>query len=134
MEAIQAARELGRAIQKDARYIRIIAAQENNDKDAELQRDIGTFNGMRGQLNDEVQKEEKDTDKIKQMDADLKALYQKIFDNKHMQEFTEARNDFQEMLTFINQIISGSASGENPDTIELQANCGGDCGGCSGCS
>lgn len=134
IDAIQAARELGKAIQQDPRYIRLSTAQKANDDDNALQEQIGRFNVLRGQLNQEVQKEKKDTETIKEMDAEIKELYRDIFDNANMQEFTEARNDIQQMVTFINQIITGSVGGEDPDAIEFQESCGGDCGGCSGCS
>lgn len=134
MDAIQAARELGKAIQRDKRYHRISEAQQNSDADQELQKDIEEFNEMRGRLNTEVQKKEKDSDKIKEMDAELKTKYNRIYANQNMREYNAARNEFQELLTFINQIVNGSANGENPDTIEFQAACGGDCGGCAGCS
>lgn len=134
MDTIQAARDLGKALQQDPRYMRIMQAQENNDNDTALQELIGSFNLLRNDLNSEVQKEDKDTERIKRMDADLKSQYQRIFENEHMQEFTEARNEFQNLLTFVNQIINGSANGQDPATIEFQESCGGDCGGCSGCS
>lgn len=134
MDAIQAARELGKAIQADGRYIRVMRAQENNNRDTVLQEAIGAFNLMRSELNAEVQKKDKDAERIKEMDAELKAKYKEIFDNENMREFSGARDEFQEMLTFINQIINGSAGGQDPETIEFQQSCGGDCGGCSGCS
>lgn len=134
MDAIQAARDLGKAIQTDERYLRIRKAQERSDSDTELQKAIEGFNQLRAELNGEIQKEDKDTERIKEMDADLKAMYRDIFDNANMQEFTAARDEFQQMLTFVNQIINGSASGEDPAFIQFQDSCGGDCGGCSGCS
>lgn len=134
MEVIQAARALGKAIQEDPRYIRTMQAQDHNDTDTELQQSIGDFNRLRTELSQEMQKSDKDTDKVKEMDSQLKAMYTEIFKNENMIEFTEARNDLQVMLTFINQIITGSAGGQDPDSIEYQESCGGDCGGCSGCS
>lgn len=133
-DAIQVARELGKAIQQDPRYIRMMTAQKANDQDDDLQDQITKFNMLRNQLNQEVQKEEKDTDTIKEMDAEIKELYRDIFANENMLEFTESRNEIQEMVTYINQIITGSVGGEDPDTILFQQSCGGDCGGCSGCS
>lgn len=133
MDAILAARELGKAIQADPRYTRIMKAQDINDSDTVLQEAIAAFNLKRNQLNAEVQKEDKDAELIKEMDTELKAMYAEIFENKNMREFSDARTDMEEMLTFINQIVSGSATGENPDTIEMQHECGGECGGCSGC-
>lgn len=132
MDVIQAARELGKAMQADERFIRIRMAEDNNDADINLQDQIAAFNLKRTELNTEVQKTDKDQDKIKALDTELKAMYAKIFENKNMREFSAAKEDMEEMLGFINQIINGSASGQDPDTIQYQVACGGDCGGCGG--
>lgn len=134
MGAIDTARELGKAIQADPRYIRAVAAQESSDGDQKLQDAIAAFNLLRDQLNAEVQKDERDTEAIKEMDERLKASYQAIMDDAKMKEFSAAREELQEMLTFVNQIITGSTNGQDPDTIDMaEESCGGDCGGCSGC-
>ncbi len=134
MDVIQAARDLGKALQADDRYIRIMAAQEKNDDDTKLQDEISAFNMKRTQLNAEVQKSEKDQDKIKAMDTELKAMYAKIFENPNMIEFSDAKDDMDELIAEVNTIITGSASGQNPDEIVYSpAACGGECGGCSGC-
>lgn len=133
MDVIEVARDLGRAIQQDDRFIQMMQAQDKNDKDAQLQELIVAFNTLRSQLNEEVQKKEKDADTIQEMDAKLKELYQDIFDNENMKEFSKAREEFKEMMDFINHIISGSANGENPNTIDREEDCGGNCGGCAGC-
>lgn len=134
MDAIVAARELGKAIQQDERYLRVMQAQGKNDADAALQESINAFNVLRNQINAEVQKEAKDTEKIKAMDAEIKELYGAIFQNENMAEFTKARNEMQGMLDFINQIINGSVEGQNPEQIEFREDCGGSCSSCSGCS
>lgn len=134
MDVILAARELGKAIQADERYIRVMNAQENNDKDTGLQAEITAFNTLRTQLNTELQKEDKDQAAVKNMDAELKSMYKKIFENENMIEFSKARAEMQDMITFVNQIITGSAGGQDPEKIEFQSSCGGDCGGCSGCN
>lgn len=135
MDVITAARELGRAIQADERFKRITSAQEKNDLDSGLQDAIGAFNLKRTQLNAEVQKSDKDTDRIKELDAELKEMYQKIFENENMKEFAEAKREMEEMIGHVNQIISGSASGQDPDSIDPStAGCGGNCGGCAGCN
>lgn len=134
MDVINTARELGKAIQADDRYKRITEAQKKSDADKGLQDAIGAFNLKRTQLNAEVQKSEKDAEKIKEMDAELKQMYAKIFENPNMIEFTEAKAGMDEMISEINKIVGGSASGENPDDIDPSASdCGGDCGGCAGC-
>ena len=47
MDAIQAVRELGKAIQEDERYIEYAKAKKANDEDTELQNLIGEFNLIR---------------------------------------------------------------------------------------
>ena len=134
MDVISAARELGKAIQADERYKRIVTSQEKNDADKDLQDAIGAFNLQRTQLNAEVQKTEKDAEKIKELDAELKEMYQKIFENENMKEFSNAKSDMEEMIGHINIIISGSASGQDPDLIDLSASsCASGCSGCTGC-
>ena len=133
MDSIQAARELGKAIQEDGRFIKMMAAQQKSDEDTGLQDMIAQFNQTRVDLNREIQKPDKDQEKVSSMDAEMKDLYQQIFMNEHMAAFTAARNDMEQMMTFVNQIITGSAQGLDPETIEYQESCGGDCSGCSGC-
>ena len=57
MDIIEQARELGRQIQKDDRYLKVQIAQQNSDNDKELQALIGEFNLKRMNINTEAQKE-----------------------------------------------------------------------------
>jgi cell fate (sporulation/competence/biofilm development) regulator YlbF (YheA/YmcA/DUF963 family) len=134
MDVITAARALGRAMQADERFKNIIKAQANNDADKALQDEISAFNMKRAQLNAELQKQEKNTDLIKELDAELKDMYAKIFENPNMKAYTQAKTGMQEMIDQVNKIIGDSAAGEDPDSIDPTAiSCGGDCGGCAGC-
>ena len=134
MDVITAARALGRAMQADERYKNIIKAQARNDADKALQDGISAFNMKRAQLNAELQKQEKDTTFIKELDAELKEMYGKIFENPNMKAYSLAKAGMQEMIDQVNKIIGDSAAGEDPDTIDpTPVSCGGDCGGCAGC-
>ena len=64
MDVIATARELGKAIQQDERFIRMMAAQQTNDDDEQLQKLIGDFNLKRVDLNSEVSKAERDQEKV----------------------------------------------------------------------
>ena len=77
MTVIEMARELGKALQEDERYKKYQEAKIKNDKDVELQNMIGDFNVKRMQLNQEMQKKEKDADAMKRLDAELKEVYNK---------------------------------------------------------
>lgn len=63
MDIIEMARELGKAIQEDDRYLALRLATQSNDEDQALQDMIGEFNLKRVSLNQEVQKPEKDQEK-----------------------------------------------------------------------
>ena len=134
MDTISMARELGKLIQADPRYAAYLAAKENNDKDIELQKLISEFEAKRYELSMEMTKDEKDTDKLKELDGVIKNLYGEIMVNPNMAEFNAAKNAMDGMLTQINNIITASANGEDPETCPANpSGCSGSCSSCSGC-
>ncbi len=135
MTVIEMARELGKALQEDERYKKYQEAKIKNDKDVELQNMIGDFNVKRMQLNQEMQKKEKDADAMKRLDAELKEVYNKIMANPNMAEFTAAQEKVEKLINSVNFIISMAANGEDPMTCpeEQPASCGGSCSTCGGC-
>ena len=90
MDIIAMARELGKAIQQDERYKRIDAAKTANDKDEELQQLIQKFNMKRSELSVEMAQENKNPEKLNQLDRELKAVYQEVMQNPNMAEFNAA--------------------------------------------
>ena len=64
MDVIEMARQLGHALQKDERYIKMATARQASDEDQELQNMIGEFNLKRLSLNNETQSEHPSNDKI----------------------------------------------------------------------
>ncbi len=133
MDIIAMARELGKEIQKDARYLRLVAAREKNDADQSLQELIENFNNKRVELSQAINSESRDVDKLTQLDKELKDLYQAVMDNENMVEFNAAKMELDDAVSFVNQILMGSVNGENPELIEKQVGCGGNCASCGGC-
>ena len=120
MDVIATARQLGKAIQQDERYLRLMVAQQMNDSDEELQSLIGKFNLKRIDLNGEINKSEKDQEKITA--------------NKNMSAYNDAKNEVDGLVDFVMQILRGSLDGEDPDQIEQKSGgCSGSCSSCSGC-
>lgn len=134
MDAIKAARELGKAIQADERYIAYNEAKIANDNDEELQKLIGEFNLKRQQLGLEMSKsaEEKDEAKIEETNKEMQKLYTLIMQNEHMADFTMAKQGMDKLVGDINMIIGMCCDGEDPDTCEISA-CTGSCATCGGC-
>ena len=132
-QVIMAARELGRALQADERYIRYNTAQQLNEDDAALQALIAEFSQKREELSEEAQKEDRDNARVSALNAEAQELYARIFQNEGMIAFAGAREELQTLIAFVNQIITGATNGLDPDTIEFQQECGGSCSSCKGC-
>lgn len=126
-------RELGKALQADDRYIAYMLAKQVNDGDEELQEQIDSFEKMRYDLSMELTKENKDTDKVKELDENIKATYNKIMSNKNMIVFTAAQKSLEALVNNMQQIITMSANGEDPATCEPSTGCTGSCATCGGC-
>lgn len=132
MNAIEAARKLGVAIQADPAYVRFAKAMLDSEKNEELQKKIGDFNIKRMNLDAAVSAEEKDEAKIKELNEELRKLYDDIMADATMVEFNEARQGVDKLLNDVNAIISMSAQGADPETCEI-SDCTGNCSSCGGC-
>lgn len=132
MDIIEMTRELGKALQADDRYIAYNLAKQANDADEALQQQITAFDEMRNELNAELCKEDKDTDKIKELDEGIKSNYKQIMSNKNMMVFTAAQGSLEALVNNINQIITLCANGEDPETCQ-PSSCTGSCATCGGC-
>ena len=133
MDIIEMTRELGKALQTDDRYIAYMLAKQANDEDKALQEQIDSFEKMRYDLSMEMTKENKDTDKIKELDDNIKATYNKIMSNKNMIVFAVAQKSLEQLVGNIQEIITMSANGEVPATCEPSTGCTGSCATCGGC-
>lgn len=134
MDVIEMARELGKLIQQDKRYSAYQEAKIANDKDEELQRLINDFNLKRVELNTEMSKTDKDTEKLRELDGVIKNMYGEIMVNPSMAAFNVAKNEMDGMLAEINNVITASANGEDPATCPSKpTGCSGSCSSCGGC-
>ena len=133
MDIIEMTRELGKAIQQDERYVAYTLAKIANDNDAELQTLINDFDKKRTSLNEELSKEDKNTDMIKALDEDIKDVYSRIMSNQNMMIFNGAKNALEQLISEVNQIVTMCANGEDPDTCQVSHGCSGSCSTCGGC-
>lgn len=134
MDVIELARELGKAIQQDERFLAMQIARQNSDNDDELQQLIGEFNLKRMAINNEAAKENRDEAKLQQLNSELRETYAKVMQNKNMNAYNEAKELMDNMLKRINAIISISAEGGDPEITDLtEDTCGGSCSSCAGC-
>lgn len=138
MTVIEAARELGKVVQADERYVEYIKAKNANDADAELQNLIGEFNLIRQNLAMESDKpeDEIDNDKVKELTAKMHSAYDAVMSNENMAAFTMAKQGMDKLMSEINTILTYSVEGADPATCPSEppaAECSGSCGTCGGC-
>ena len=133
MDVIKTARELGKAIQADERFIRFTKARLANDDDKELQAAIGNFNIKRMELEKASSEENKDDEKIKTLNEELRKIYGDIMASDAMVEYNSAKALVDQMMNDVNIVLSKSLDGEDPDTLTLDSGCTGSCATCGGC-
>ncbi len=134
-DLMEMAKQLGRELQKDERYLAFRAASAENDKDEELQNLIGEFNLKRLDLGNEEDKAEHDEARVKALGEEVRTIYSQIMAHKSMQKYQAARAEFEQLLDGINRVIAYSAAGQDPDDFDpaAAASCSGNCAGCAGC-
>ena len=133
MDVIEQVSILGKAIQQDERFVRYAKARLENDNNKELQASIGEFNIIRMELDREMQSEEKNEDKVKELNEKLRTIYGEIMSSPVMVEYNTAKVAVDQMLNEINTVISKTLDGEDPETCETTAACTGSCSTCGGC-
>ena len=133
MDIIQMARDLGAAIQQSDEYTAYNLAKTAADGDDKLQEMIGEFNLKKLTLSQEVQKTDKDQEKLSALNGEVRSLYAQIMAYPAMAAYNTTTGELDRVVNFVQQIIVYSANGEDPQTIQEEAACGGDCSGCAGC-
>lgn len=134
-DLMEMAKQLGKALQEDDRYLAFRVASAENDQDEALQNLIAQFNQKRLDLGNAEDMAEPDEERVKALGEESRALYSEIMSNPSMQKYQAARAEFEQLLDGINRVIALSAAGQNPDTFDMTiaASCGGNCAGCAGC-
>ena len=134
MTVIEAARELGKAIQADERYLNLKAAKEANDKDDALNALIGKLNLI--QMSYQVEAEgEANEEKMNAYDKEFREVYTEVMANANMRNYEEARQDVDDMMNYVMQLLTMVVNGEDPATCDpaAQTSCSGSCSTCGGC-
>jgi DNA-binding FadR family transcriptional regulator len=117
MSLESALRELGKEIQKDARFEAIQAAAAKNDADESLQQQMQELQLITLKYQQEAGKaDEADTDRIAQLQQDYQNLYETIMKNENMEAYAAAASAMEEMAQYISQMISLFMDGQDPET------------------
>lgn len=133
MDMIAAAREIGKAIQQDERYIKANSCAAEVNASQSLAKLVDELNEMHVKMEVLAAKgPDANREEVMDLDEKMHTLYDRINSDPVMMAYTAARVEFEEFVNHIIKIITGSANGENPDEINLDS-CGGSCEHCSGC-
>ena len=136
MSVIELTRQLGAEIQKDERYLAFAAAKEANEKDEALNALMGEIQMIQMNYQMEASKEEPDSAKMQEFEAEFNAKYEAFMANENMQKYDEARAEVDSMMNYIMQILGLCVNGADPTTCEPEQHdhsCDGSCSSCSGC-
>ena len=133
MDIIEMTRELGKAIQKDDRYLNMQLATQNCEDDQQLQDLIGEFNLKRLAINNETSGEDADEGKLRTLNEKLRHVYAQIMQNPNMTAYNMAREEMDGLMNRVTAIITKSVEGEDPETADYEASCTGSCATCGGC-
>ena len=135
MDIIELSRQLGKAIQEDESYINMRLAEQISEADEQLQELITDFNLKRLAINSEASKVDKDEEKLKAMNKEMRHLYSQVMQNENMVKYNTAKQEFETKLQRVFAIIQNSAEGDDPETTDYLGGmgCSGNCGSCGGC-
>ena len=133
MTIIEMAREMGKLIQQSDEYKALMDARTASDKDEELQAQIGEFNLVRMKLEIESGKPEPDQARISELNEQLMSIYTAVMESENMVAFNSAKDAIDHMMNHVTAILTAAVNGEDPETFDPEAACGGDCCSCGGC-
>ncbi len=137
MDVIEMTRELGKTIQADERYAAYMAARKANDDDMALQGLIGKLNILQMSYQNESEKETPDQAKLEKWDAEFRNTYAEVMLNENMRKYQEKKQELDDLMSYIVNLLNLCVNGADPATAEPQPNngegCTGSCSSCGGC-
>lgn len=133
MDAIELFKKAAMAMQTDPRYLAMDEARRAADENKELQDLIGEFNLARMDLNNEMSKEERDEERMNELNQKVSGLYTQAMGHPAMIAFNEAKAKAEAMIAHIDAIINTAMNGGDPMSVEEPSSCTGSCSSCGGC-
>ena len=126
--------DLAVQLQADPRCEAVQAAAAAADADEALQALISEFNLKRIAINTEESKPEGecDTEKLRELNAELRSIYAQVMANEHMMVYQNAQGELEAIVNKIHLAINLAVQGQDPN-LAAQDGCSGNCGSCGGC-
>lgn len=135
MTCIEMFKKAAVALQTDERYLELDSARRANDADEELQNLIGEFNLARMDLNQELSADERDDERITELNNKINETYAAVMNHPGMKRYNEAKAVCEQLVNHIDAIINTAMNGGDPMTVEapVAGGCSGSCSTCGGC-
>ncbi len=117
MDAIKLTRELGKAIQADERYKKVLKAIERNEADLELSGMVEKMQAIQIACEAAVKAGKKD-DELAVFEKDFTELHGKIMGNESMKNYAAVKKELDEFVKYLIQILVLCSNGANPETCD----------------
>lgn len=124
---LEKARELGQAIAASEEQLNMRAAEDAVMEDAQASALMREYSELKLEVQQMLETEAPDEEALAAKSDRLQEAQDQLNDLPLVQQMLETRGAFAQMMTQVNQVIQFMVTGETSD-------CGGDCGGCSGCA
>jgi cell fate (sporulation/competence/biofilm development) regulator YlbF (YheA/YmcA/DUF963 family) len=100
-EILNKAKDLGKAIKESEEYKKLLEAQKALDEDKETQDLLNEYNAKA----QEIQIRQMTGENVNDSMVELQNLERKIMDSESMKKYTEAENDFKNLIDSANKAI-----------------------------
>jgi cell fate (sporulation/competence/biofilm development) regulator YlbF (YheA/YmcA/DUF963 family) len=127
---IEKARELGIALSESMEFQRLNEARTAVDADGALSDMIDSFTNKRQEVMDALTDEDADPALLSAASREMERIQAILLENKLFQEMLDAQNDFQSLMSNVNNVIATCIGMENAGN---EGGCGGSCSSCHGC-
>ena len=100
------------------------------DSDGALSDMIESFTNKRQEIMDALSEEAADPALLSAASREMERIQEILLENKLFQEMLDAQNDFQTLMSSVNNVIATCIGMENAGN---EGGCGGNCSSCHGC-
>jgi cell fate (sporulation/competence/biofilm development) regulator YlbF (YheA/YmcA/DUF963 family) len=128
MTIFELAAELGKALKKDEKLVRLADAKKKYEDDIDLQKLLVEYEVQQKALQGEITKEERDTVFIDIIQKRINEIYDTVMNHPVFVELNEAQAEVNELMNAVNNAITFEITGEAPSSCTHDCStCGGGC-------
>jgi len=127
MTIFELAAELGKALKKDEKLVRLENAKKKYENEPDLQKMLVEYEVQQKALQVEITREERDTMFIDVIQKRINELYDAVMSHPVFIELNDAQAEVNELMNAVNNTITFEITGELPSCTHDCSTCGGGC-------